>query len=242
MARPPLHIEVTAKDRKELRKLLSGGVQQVRVVLRAVALSRLAQGVSAPRISSVIPLTPQAIRKVGHRYQQGGLERALYEKERRGAAAVLDDGQKQRIIAMVCSDPPEAARAGLCGWWWKKPSSGDWFHESAGKPSAYCSSTTTSSRGGKKMWCVADLTEDYITKMEDVLETYEQSYDPQQPVVCLDEKPVTRPLSGVRRRNSLGADALVAGALSIRPFQVSRLRLRRALWVFNAVLVPRALC
>jgi hypothetical protein len=27
--------------------------------------------------------------------------------------------------------------------------------------------------------------------MEDVLEVYEQSYDPQQPVVCLDEKPVT---------------------------------------------------
>jgi DDE superfamily endonuclease len=41
------------------------------------------------------------------------------------------------------------------------------------------------------MWCVADLNEDYITKMEDVLETYEQPYDPQQPVVCLDEKPVT---------------------------------------------------
>ena len=34
------------------------------------------------------------------------------------------------------------------------------------------------------MWCVADLDEDYIAKMEDVLETYEQPYDPQQPVIC----------------------------------------------------------
>jgi DDE superfamily endonuclease len=41
------------------------------------------------------------------------------------------------------------------------------------------------------MWVVADLNEDYITKMEDVLETYERAYDPEQPVVCLDEKPVT---------------------------------------------------
>ena len=41
------------------------------------------------------------------------------------------------------------------------------------------------------MWCVAELNEDYIAKMEDVLETYEQPYDPQEPVVCLDEKPVT---------------------------------------------------
>jgi hypothetical protein len=41
------------------------------------------------------------------------------------------------------------------------------------------------------MWVVADLDDEYIAKMEDVLETYEQPYDPQQPVVCLDEKPVT---------------------------------------------------
>ena len=41
------------------------------------------------------------------------------------------------------------------------------------------------------MWCVAELNEEYIAKMEDVLETYEQPYDPHEPVVCLDEKPVT---------------------------------------------------
>jgi hypothetical protein len=41
------------------------------------------------------------------------------------------------------------------------------------------------------MWCVAELDEAYISKMEDVLETYEQPYDPKEPVVCLDEKPVT---------------------------------------------------
>ena len=41
------------------------------------------------------------------------------------------------------------------------------------------------------MWCVADLDEDYISKMEDVLETYERPLDPKEPVVCLDEKPVT---------------------------------------------------
>jgi len=38
---------------------------------------------------------------------------------------------------------------------------------------------------------VAELNEEYIAKMEDVLETYEQPYDPKEPVVCLDEKPVT---------------------------------------------------
>jgi len=107
MGRPPLSIAVPQKDQNELARLLSGGIQQVRVVLRALALLQLAKGASAPRIADVIPLTPQAIRKLGHRYEQGGLESALYEKQRPGATAVLDASQKQRIIAMVCSDPPE---------------------------------------------------------------------------------------------------------------------------------------
>ena len=95
MGRPPLSFDVKQKDQSELKKLLSGGVQQVRVVLRALALLQLARGVSAPRISTVVPLTPQAIRKVGHRYRKGGLETALYERPRPGAASVLGNSQKQ---------------------------------------------------------------------------------------------------------------------------------------------------
>ena len=41
------------------------------------------------------------------------------------------------------------------------------------------------------MWCVAELNEAYIACMEDVLETYERPYDPTQPMICFDEKPVT---------------------------------------------------
>jgi len=107
MGRPPLSIDIAPKDQKALAKLLSGGVQQVRVVLRALALLQLAKRASAPQIADLIPLTSQAIQNIGRRYQQGGLERALYERHRPGAAEVLDEGQKQRLIAMVCSSPPE---------------------------------------------------------------------------------------------------------------------------------------
>jgi transposase len=41
------------------------------------------------------------------------------------------------------------------------------------------------------MWCVAELTDEYLEKMENVLKVYERPYDPAEPVVCLDEKPVT---------------------------------------------------
>lgn len=42
----------------------------------------------------------------------------------------------------------------------------------------------------EKMWCVPELNEEYLRKMEDVLETYERPYNPDEPVVCLDKKPV----------------------------------------------------
>src|ERR1044071_5273369 len=79
---------------------------------------------------------------------------------------------------------------GRCAWWPRRPSNGDWCRRWVERPSGFCCSTTTSSRGGKKMWCVADLDEDYIAKMEDVLQVYERPFNPDEPVVCLDEKPV----------------------------------------------------
>ena len=82
MARPPLHVDVSKKDQEELRKVTKGGVQQVRVVLRALALLQLAEQTGAPQIARVVPLTPQAIRRLGHRYQQAGLDGALYENPR----------------------------------------------------------------------------------------------------------------------------------------------------------------
>jgi hypothetical protein len=35
-----------------------------------------------------------------------------------------------------------------------------------------------------------DQDAEFVANMEDVLETYAQAYDPQQPVVCMDEQPV----------------------------------------------------
>lgn len=38
------------------------------------------------------------------------------------------------------------------------------------------------------MWCIPKITSEFKRKMLDVLEVYEREYDPQKPVVCLDEK------------------------------------------------------
>lgn len=109
MPRPPLPFRLASEDAKELERLLHGGVQQVRVVLRALALLQLGRGASAPEVARTVRLTPQAIRKIAHRYHAGGLPRALFERSRPGAAEVLAPSDKQRIVAMVCADPPPGA-------------------------------------------------------------------------------------------------------------------------------------
>lgn len=40
------------------------------------------------------------------------------------------------------------------------------------------------------MWCVAELDDEFIDRMEDVLDLYEKPYCVDEPVVCLDEKPI----------------------------------------------------
>jgi transposase len=108
MSRRAIRISVSGKDRKSLDELLGSRVQPVRVVLRALALLHLAEGSTAPDTArSVKRLTAKTVRSVAHRYQEGGLERALYEKARPGATQLLSPEEKQRIVAMVCADPPE---------------------------------------------------------------------------------------------------------------------------------------
>ena len=107
MPRPPIPVHLKSEDLAEIRSLLRGGVQQVRVILRALALKELGAGVSPGDISQSVPLTAKAIRELAHRYNKGGLERALYDRQRPGASQILDASQKQRIVAMVCSQPPQ---------------------------------------------------------------------------------------------------------------------------------------
>ena len=65
------------------------------------------------------------------------------------------------------------------------------------------------------MWCVAELDEEDIAKMEDVLTLYEKPYRSAEPVICLDEKPVSlhadvRPCRPARAGHSCGTANIFA--------------------------------
>ena len=107
-----LQVRLPRKHKQKLEEVLRGGLQPVRVVLRSLALLQLSDGQTAPQVARHLRLTAKGVRDIGWRYNNEGFERALYDKQRPGAAPVFSDSQRQRIIAMVCSDPP----AGCARW------------------------------------------------------------------------------------------------------------------------------
>jgi hypothetical protein len=58
---------------------------------------------------------------------------------------------------------------------------------------------------------------EFVAGMEEVLDTYARAYDPEHPVLCMDEQPVqllkeTRvPIEGTRPANHVGARRLATG-------------------------------
>lgn len=102
-----LRVRVKSSHLEKLRALVRAGVQSVRVVRRALVLCQLHKGATAVQVAGAVQMSEKAVREIGRRYQKQGLEQALYDKPRPGARPVLDESQRQRIIAMVCSDPPQ---------------------------------------------------------------------------------------------------------------------------------------
>ena len=49
------------------------------------------------------------------------------------------------------------------------------------------------------MWTISKLDNEFITRMENLLDLYERQYNPREPVVCLDERPLQL-LGDVRKR------------------------------------------
>jgi hypothetical protein len=101
MSRVPLRIQISGRDQKDLYKLLGVG--------HSAREGRFAGFSHAPfgRRSHRAALTSKAVRVIAHRDLEGGLDRALYDKQGPRASPVLQSAERQRIIAMICSDPPE---------------------------------------------------------------------------------------------------------------------------------------
>ena len=166
--------------------------EERRVIRRANILSCLHNGMTSGIIAKVLHVDPKTVRNVAHVFLESGLDAALYDDERSGRPIDFDDKERSRIIAMVCSDPPK----GYYRW------TLDLIVDEVSKRGLIEDQGISREQiriilqehdlkpWQEKMWCIGDLNEEYIEKMEDVLDVYERPYDEANPVICVDEKPV----------------------------------------------------
>ena len=80
MPRAAQRLIVSVRVREALDAVLSSGVQQACVILRALAIRHLADGASAAEAAKMVRLTPKAVRAIARRYRQGGLDRELRDR------------------------------------------------------------------------------------------------------------------------------------------------------------------
>jgi transposase len=102
-----VHVQLRKRDRKRIAEMLNKGRESARVLRRASILRQLDRGQRAAQVADNVGVAPKTVRAIARRYEQAGLESTLYEKPRPGQQRVLDAGQSQRIIAMVCGPPPQ---------------------------------------------------------------------------------------------------------------------------------------
>ncbi len=169
---------------------MSRGVCQVRVHKRARILLLLDRGATPPQGSKAVGVVAQTVINVGRKYINSGLQGALYDSPRPGRKPILNKHQSQQVVAMVCSDPP----LGRSRWTVKLILEEVLKRRIAprlGRETVRMLLKTHELKPWRqKMWCIPELNREYIERMEEVLNIYEQPYCSKDPVVCLDEKPI----------------------------------------------------
>ena len=190
-------VTLTSDERALLEDLVRGGKVAVRKIKRAQILLASDAKSTDEAIAVNIGVGTSTVYRTKQRFVEEGLEQALSESPRPGAARKLDASDESLLIAVACSNPP----AGRAKWTMRL------LADEMVRLTAHdsLSAETIRRRLGElplkpwqeKMWCIPEINGEYVARMEDILQLYAEAPDPRRPVVCFDETP--RQLIGEER-------------------------------------------
>ena len=177
------------KNDKNIITAIKTTTKSKRVHNRAMVLLLSNDGKKTAEIAKLNILSEKGVKNVILRYDAGGVDVALFDRQRTGRPPTVTPSDKQRIAAKACTAPPE----GRARW------TVALLTEEVRKDQKLPTTSRESVRQAlhlhqikpwrEKMWCVPVLNEEYVQRMEDVLDLYERPYEPAYPMICLDEKP-----------------------------------------------------
>jgi transposase len=100
-------VNLTDEDRTKLHDLLKVGEHPARTIARGYILLLASQGKNDEEIAQTLEIGRATVQRIRKRYCQKGLDHALTELPRPGAAPRLNGKQEAYVVALACSDPPE---------------------------------------------------------------------------------------------------------------------------------------
>lgn len=100
------HIELSDKERVDLKALVATGILKARMFQRATALLELDRGRSMSAVASSLGVSNQTVITWRNRYQEEALA-MLEDKPRSGRPPEIDGKARAKITALACSQPPE---------------------------------------------------------------------------------------------------------------------------------------
>jgi transposase len=160
-----------------------------REITRAHVLNLRDKGYAVIEVADILDITPRTVINITNNYEEGGIKKALKDEVRPGQPTKFDARIKAKIVALVCSDPPE----GFDRWTLeliKEKSEDNGIVDKISKESIRILLQEHDLKPWQqKMWCIPELNEEYIKRMEAILDIYEKEYDEKNPVICIDENP-----------------------------------------------------
>jgi transposase len=104
-------VRLTDQQRQELDGLIHSGSAPARVQTRARVLLLADQSQDRSRtdqeVADAALCSQSTVFNIRHRFKEGGLQAALYEKPRPGATPKLTGEVEAELILLACSNPPE---------------------------------------------------------------------------------------------------------------------------------------
>jgi transposase len=106
MAAAAKRIEVTARDRAELERIIESGIDDPRLVERARIVLAAAEGDPAARIADRLGCSEQTVLRWRSRYERLGVA-GLRDNDRSGRPLVYGRDVRAALVALASTRPPE---------------------------------------------------------------------------------------------------------------------------------------
>jgi len=194
MAETKYRVKLKGKERQELINLTRRGKSRARELTRARVLllsdeNRPKGPMTDGQISDIFSVSLSTVHRIRQQFVSEGLMATLTEKPRAGRPKQFTGRDAASVTALACSSPPEGRAK-----WSLRLLSGTLVELEMVDAISYQSVKNILDQNDlsphlKKQWCIGKISTAFLWRMENLLNLYEQPYNPMQPLLCFDERP-----------------------------------------------------